>query len=245
MNESYQLLSALNGVAVKCIFCFVWERRQLTITELEPRVGHDKNTVRKAMRQLALYGLAAEVISSQETWCLTDKGYQLPLPMDALPSGEVRISPSPTTTTTVLTSFSPLQVNQVVEVSTRGGEILTTTPLTREEEDALSALHKVGIMGKKAMELCRLEWITPEYVAGMHARWQSEGRTSRETGLLIKYMSDGDPAPAICEECGGVGGHHADCQSFGDLIVLARLVAIGDVKSVKRPSPALIQAMMK
>jgi hypothetical protein len=57
----------------------------MTETELEPRVGHDKSTVRKALAQLALYNLAAKVMGSKETWHLTDIGYQLPLPFDAVP----------------------------------------------------------------------------------------------------------------------------------------------------------------
>lgn len=114
-----------------------------------------------------------------------------------------------------------------------------------EVSSNLVALHKIGIMGRKAMTLARLEWITPEYIEGSHARWIQEGFTSRDTGLLIRYMEDGDPCPNKCEECGAWGGHHHDCQSFGDLDKLAELVATGEVHSIKKPSPALVQAMMR
>lgn len=248
MNDRYQLLAALKGTAIKCLIAFCWERRQLTVNELCMYVGHDDQTVRKAMLQLQLFGLAASVISREETWHLTDNGYQLPLPMAELaPPGEQQPPPGeknfllPTTTTTVCNPPSPDRDNVVVVSKAPPGENFSSP----EGESALAALHRVGIMGKKALELSRLEWVTPEYVRAMHARWQAEGYSSRDTGLLIKYMADGDPAPAICEECDGVGGHHSTCQSFGDLDLLAELVATGEVKSIKKPSAALIQAMMK
>ena len=83
-TERYQLMAALTGTAIKVWLVFCWEDRQMTETELEPRVGHDKSTVRKALAQLALYDLVAKVIGCRETWHLTDKGYQLPLPIRAL-----------------------------------------------------------------------------------------------------------------------------------------------------------------
>lgn len=94
MNERYQLLAALAGPALKCLMVIVWEQRQMTIPELEAYTGHDKNTVRKGLAQLALYGLASPIIASRETWTLTDKGFQLPLPVASLPSGETPIPPA-------------------------------------------------------------------------------------------------------------------------------------------------------
>jgi hypothetical protein len=248
MNARYQTLAALKGSALKCLIVFCWERKQLTVTQLSAYVGHDDQTVRSALLQLQLYGLAAPVISSQETWHLTDKGYQLPLPFeelgpgDASPGGE-RNSLSRTTTTTLLDPSS--------SSSTPRGENFSSAqpPLDSPIDAAVSAnlvaLHKIGIMGKKAVSLARLEWITPEYIEGSHARWVGEGYTQKDTGLLIRYMEDGDPCPIKCEECGAWGGHHAECRSFGDLDKLAELVALGEVNSIKKPSPALVQAMMR
>ena len=107
--------------------------------------------------------------------------------------------------------------------------------------------HKARICGKKTVALARLEWITPEYVRAMHARWEAEGHTRRETGLLVRFIdaSRGDPASILCEECNGVGGHRATCHSFGDLDKLAALVASGEVMGIKTPSSKLVQAMMR
>lgn len=228
----------------------------MTISELVTYVGHDDGTVRKAMRQLELYGLAAQVIGSQETWCLTDLGYQLPLPIEELcskganfASGEIRPLLLPTTIFSPSESVSGISSSSSrKEVEARispPAEPPAESPIDAEVSAALCALHKVGIMGKKAMTLARLEWVTPEYVTAMHERWQQEGYTNRDTGLLVRYIEDGDPAPAICEECHGVGGHHAECKSFGDLDKLAELVATGEVKTIPKPSPALVQAMMR
>jgi len=263
MNERYTMLSALKGPALKCLIAFCWENRQLTVTELCMYVGHDDQTLRAAMRQLELYGLAAQVISSQETWHLTDKGYQLPLPINQLaPSPEERISPqernsllrrnSPLLTTTTRFYAKDSSVDELSSSSNApAGENFSPpaappeSPIDAEVSGNLSELHKIGIMGRKAVEIARCEWVDPEYIRGSHARWQAEGYTQKDLGLLIKFMLDGDPAPAKCEECQAYGGHHADCQSFGDLAVLAELVATGEVKAIKKPSPALVQAMMR
>jgi hypothetical protein len=181
----YQLLAALSGTATKCLLAFWWERRQLTVSELEPRVGHDKNTVRKALAQLALYGLAGQVISSQETWCLTNKGYQLPLPLDAL-SGEKN---SPLTTTTTL---DPSGLNLSSSSSTPGGENFTTDE-SEAYEAALEALFAHNIRGRKAEKLAALEWVTPEYV---HAHVAQVKREHQKLGLAIVRMEAGEePAP--------------------------------------------------
>jgi hypothetical protein len=85
------------------------------------------------------YGLAAQGIASQETWHLTDKGYQLPLPLDALASGE-KFSPSPTT---VGVLFSPL-AGQPSSSSTPDEKF--TSPIDAEVSANLVAL-KCGICG--------------------------------------------------------------------------------------------------
>jgi hypothetical protein len=248
LNDRFQLLAALKGPALKCLIVFCWERRQLTISELVSYVGHDDQTVRKAMNQLQLYGLAAQVIGSQETWHLTDQGYQLPLPMESLCSiGEKDFLLS-TTTTTLSVPSSDSEQSGSSSSSTRGENFSSPpadSPLDAEVSAALCALHRAGIMGRKAVALARLEWVTPRYVMAMHARWQQEGYTSRDTGLLVRYIEDGDPEPLICEECECINGHHHWCKSFGDLEKLAELVATGEVKSIKKPSPALVQAMMR
>jgi hypothetical protein len=91
----------------------------------------------------------------------------------------------------------------------------------------------------------RLEWVTPQYVKAMHARWEQEGHTSRETGLLVRYIEDGDPEPILCQECNGADGHYDSCKSLGNLETLAELVARGVVKGIQHPSPELVQAMMR
>jgi hypothetical protein len=191
IDHRYQLLAALSGVAIKVIIAFVWERRQLTVTELEPRVGHDKNTVRKALAQLALYGLAGQVISSQETWCLTDKGVQLPLPLDALPAPVTSTSPQDAlegrgenfTTVTTTTALNP-------DIPTNAAEVAAT----RENFTAnLKALHAHGIMGRKADLIAGLEWTTPDYIDAHVERVHEEGK---RLGLAICRMESGDPAPS-------------------------------------------------
>lgn len=196
MNDNYKLLSALNGIAVKCLIAFWWEKRQLTVTELEPRVGHDKNTVRKALAQLALFGLSAKVISSQETWCLTSQGYQLPLrdalptPADALmsPVGE-NFSPHVTTTTT---AFNPdLRNLTSSSSSSKSGENLTS-PQSANVAENEATLKGRGIMGRKAAAIARLEWVDPDYI---NAHVDQVQRDGDRLGLAIKRMEDGDPAP--------------------------------------------------
>jgi hypothetical protein len=196
MNERYQLLAAINGVAIKCLVAFVWEARQLTITELEPRVGHDKNTVRKALAQLALYGLAAQVISSRETWHPTDKGRQLPLPLEALPSSGENFSPLATTTTAILNS--PSQVNSSSSSNTANGEILTSHPEADAPQTAnLQTLHDCGIMGKKAEHLSALPHVTPELI---RAHVDQVKRDGQKLGLAICRLECGDPMPEEDEE---------------------------------------------
>jgi len=236
MNERYQLLAALNGIAFKCIYAFTWEQRQITVSELEPLVGHDKNTVRKALAQLALYGLASQVIGSQETWCLTDKGYQLPLPLNALAppggcqtasgenftSGE-KFSPPTTTTLRDYTKLPLLSSSS----STSGGENFTT-----DQTANLKACHQDRIFGKKAEKLAGLDWVTPEYI---HAHVAQVKRDGQRLGLAIRRIEDGDPAPEpppdqnetvaeswrryiqsgrrICPHCGQRNGRHAvNCE---------------------------------
>jgi hypothetical protein len=204
MNDNrYQLLAALSGIAVKCIIAFCWERRQLTITELEPRVGHDKSTVRKALAQLALYGLAGQVIATQETWCLTDKGFQLPLPLDSLPASIMSTDGekfSPLTTTTSILTSSP---DEAVVVVAPGGENFTSN---------LETLHAHGIMGKKAETIAALKWVTPDYIAAHVAKVKLDGQ---RLGLAIHRMEMGDPKPESEDDTTSswnkyLGGKYAD-----------------------------------
>lgn len=198
MNDNYRLLSALNGVAVKCLIAFWWEKRQLTVTELEPRVGHDKNTVRKALAQLALFGLSAKVISSQETWCLTSQGYQLPFPLDTLPAPSGIMSPvgekfSPhVTTTTTLNLNSDLRTSS--SSSSNSGENFTSPQIPGGDAimENLATLHSRGIMGKKADKIARLDWVTPDYINAHVDRVTDDGD---RLGLAIRRIEDGDPAP--------------------------------------------------
>ena len=240
MNERYQILAALKGPALKCIVVFFWERRQLTVSELVMYVGHDEKTVRSAMRQLELYGMAGKVISSQETWHLTNIGYQLPLPMDQLCSrGEI---PPSTTTTTVVDIFHS---DQLCSSSSTPGEKFPPQPAEDAEVSAnLVALHKTGIMGRKAATLARLEWVTPRYVSASHARWQHEGYSSRDTGLLIRYIEDGDPMPAgWCDQCDGLEGEHTDaCPTQA---ALHPALHPAPSSSVVRPPSPIISAEMQ
>jgi len=195
--DRYRLLAALKGPAIKCVIAFCWERRQLTVNQLVPRVGHDKNTVRVALAQLALYNLAAQVIGTIETWTLTDIGYQLPLPpmlegqtlqdqiLQVAPSGEILTL---TTTTTYSPSSSPL--DSCSSSKRNNGEILTTEPDDPDYEAALQALHKHNIRGPKAEELAHLEWMTPEYIKA-----HVEALPRKDLGLAIYRMTCGDEPP--------------------------------------------------
>ena len=203
MNERYTMLAALKGTALKCLFVFFWEHRQITVTDLAMYVGHDDQTVRTAMRQLELYGLAAPVISSQETWHLTDCGYQLPLPFDQIGTHEnkphadgtiqEKFSLSPVTTTTILTSSDQLSSSSS---SMQRGEKFSS-PSDGPGSDTriaanLTALHQAGIRGKKADTLARLEWVTPEYIEAHVEKVKEE---FQRLGLAICRMESGDPIP--------------------------------------------------
>jgi hypothetical protein len=202
VTHRYQLLAALSGIAIKCIIAFAWERRQLTVTELETRVGHDKNSVRKAMAQLSLYGLAGQVISSQETWCLTDKGFQLPLPLDALPATAAPVTSTSGenfTTVTTTTTLNPDPPANVVVAATR--ENFTAN---------IRSLNRHGIMGRKAQNIAELEWVTPEYI---DAHVEQVRRDRQRLGLAICRMESGDPAPEnqpADDRYGYISGKYAD-----------------------------------
>jgi hypothetical protein len=187
MNERYQTLAALTGAALKCLITFLWERRQLTTIELADYVGHDDQTVHKAMRQLQLYGLAAPIISRQETWHLTDKGYQLPLPLDEL------VSPEQTRerNSLVATTTTAINLNSPVKLSSSSSK--------REEEKFspgqtanLQTLHDCGVMGKKAEHLSALPHVTPELI---RAHVDQVKRDGQKLGLAICRLECGDPMP--------------------------------------------------
>lgn len=197
MNERYHMLTALKGPAIKCLIALVWEQRQLTVTELETRIGHDKNTVRKALAQLALFGLAGQVISSQETWHLTDKGYQLPLPLNTLPdagvmsaSGEKNFHP----VTTAAAVNSDLNLRLSSSSSSNSGENFTSPQIPGGDVimENLATLHSRGIMGKKADKIAHLDWATPDYI---NAHVDQVIEDGDRLGLAIVRMEDGDPAP--------------------------------------------------
>lgn len=218
MNDNYRLLSALNGVAVKCLIAFWWEKHQLTVTELEVRIGHDKNTVRKALAQLALFGLSAKVISSQETWCLTSQGYQLPFPLDSLPapsgvmsSGGEKFSPPVTTTAAVNLDPDLNSLSNSSSSSSKSGENFTSPLIPGGDVivENLKTLHARGIMGKKADKIARLDWVTPDYINAHVDQVLDDGD---RLGLAICRMEDGDPAPETeaDERAKYVTGKYAD-----------------------------------
>lgn len=193
MNERYQTLAALTGAALKCLITFLWERRQLTTTELADYIGHDDQTVHKAMRQLQLYGLAASVISRQETWHLTDKGYQLPLPLDMLVSpGQERERISLVATTTTAINLNPplkLSSSSSKREEEKISPAQTDSPLQGEN---LRAAHDCGIMGKKAEKIARLDGVTPKLI---RAHVDKARRDGQKLGLAICRLESGDPMP--------------------------------------------------
>lgn len=210
MNERYQTLAALKGPALKCLIVFCWERRQMTITELATHVGHDDQTVRQAMRQLELYGLAGQVINSQETWHLTDCGYQLPLPLGQLSPPEEREKFSPLTTTTTSILISSDELSSSSSRNAPRGEILSSPVADNAAYAAnLQALHRSGIRGKKADTLSRLEWVTPEYVTAHVEKVRDDGG---RLGLAICRIEDGDPMPEPAKTARDkyIGGKYAE-----------------------------------
>jgi len=216
VNDRYTMLAALKGAAIKCLIVSCWEQRQMTITEISMYVGHDDSTVRAAMRQLHLYGLAAPVLSSQETWCLTSKGYQLPLPLNKLAPGggnfasEEEIPPLHTTTAASLNLNPDLTTSS--SSSTAGGENSSSTvpePLPDHVAENLATLHSRGIMGKKAALLARLDWVTPDYINAHVDQALNDGD---RLGLAIVRMQDGDPAPEpeVDDRAKYISGKYAD-----------------------------------
>jgi len=198
MNDRYTMLAALKGTAIKCLIVFCWEQRQLTITEISMYVGHDDSTVRAAMRQLNLYGLAAPVLSSQETWHLTSKGFQLPLPINQLVTAgenfasEEEISPLRTTTTAVNLNSDLRNSSSSNSAPGENFSSPVQEPLPDHVAENLATLHSSGIMGKKANLLARLDWVTPDYINAHVDQVLEEGN---RLGLAIRRMEDGDPAP--------------------------------------------------
>lgn len=93
-TEVMTLAHTLKGAPISCFFVMVILRRAMGASQLATYTGYDRGIVGQALEKLAALGLAARS-GYHNSWCLTDKGYQLPLlngdSLPALDSGQLSL----------------------------------------------------------------------------------------------------------------------------------------------------------
>jgi len=117
----------------------------------------------------------------------------------------VDVSPLLTTTTDTSVQDKPVVVSSSKSRETSNCDV---------SAELAAAFTDCGI-GRGAWDrLAALEWVTPAYVRALWARLQADPNPRRRTvALLIHCMRSGDPAPELCDRCGGLDGQHAsDCR---------------------------------
>lgn len=101
------------------------------------------------------------------------------------------------------------------------------------DQDAWNALRAAHICEPATTELANLPHVTAAYVRAMAIGAKRDGV---KIGALIHRIREGWPAPAICDQCGGLDGDHTrDCPTrparpAGDLTAADRM-------RIERPQP--------
>jgi predicted transcriptional regulator len=183
-DEPLALLRQLKGsplsvlIALKLVHQPVGERFLIQVT------GYSQNMVRNALGYLNECNLAQRN-GRYGAWILCDGVRQLPLMAEMLESGEsINDSPDPSATATTAIVETPKSMGKKQQQQKR--ESLNDSPANA----VLEELHAQGIMGRKALQLSQLAWMTIPYIQA-HAIKAKEENIS--TGLLICRMSDHDP----------------------------------------------------
>ena len=178
--QAVHLLRALRGAPIACLHALhIMHPRPLGRADLVSLTGFNRDAITKAMTLLVnVYFLAAR-IGRYESWCLTDKGKQLPLPL--LGAGNIAQNQEIAARALLEGDFSapePSSSSSYLLVQTELNHKTTTTP-----EGDFSALEP--------------KFDLPPRIAALHDEWfdgcpQTLFRRAMQTAL-----ERGDPAVRI------------------------------------------------
>lgn len=224
-QNQFQTLRALRGAPLSCLIALAIRHTPTGVMQLCADTGYKKDVIREGL--LVLQSLAfATKVARFDAWQLTDIGYQLPLlPQEGAKIEGDKIALDPLTTiTTIYGVLSPAR-EIVAVVETEGDKIALDSPQgfqqvihretaqpvdsSPEYNQTLEALHQAGIRGKKADELAKLEWVTPEYIQAHVKKALDDGQ---RLGLAIYRMECGDETPEEPLETRNkyIGGKYAE-----------------------------------
>jgi len=184
IDEPLSLLRQLKGAPLSVLFALTIAHQPVGERWLIQVSGYSQNMVRNALGYLNECNLARRN-GRYDAWVLADGARQLPLMVDVLGAGEsINDSPDLLTTATTAIVETPKSMREKQQKQKR--ESFNDSP----GNAILEELHTQGIMGKKAIELSQLSWMTIPYIQA-HARKAHEENIS--CGLLICRLSDHDP----------------------------------------------------
>lgn len=226
MRQSTPTVRDLKGspLSVFCAMLVAKFEGRLPVGEkyLQAESGWTQNPVRLALMHLENLGIVTRHGKRYDAWTLTDYAYQLPLTVSLMnlvtagapgqldpgttpsSSGAIEAGESQQLTldlpTTATTTISRTTVTEEAAAETKRESQKLTLP-TPAYTANLEALHKAGIMGRKAEELAHLDHLNPAYVQAHFAHWLCEHNSSgTKTGILVVRLRDGDPAPEPCDD---------------------------------------------
>jgi hypothetical protein len=190
IDEPLSLLRQLKGCPLSVLFALAIAHQPVGERWLIQVTGYSQNMVRNALGYLNEISLAQRN-GRYDAWVLCDGVRQLPLMAELLPSqgfqpaGE-SINDSPDDSSSSSSFIVGNEVSMGKKKKKAKRESLNDSP-----DPIIEELHNCGIMGKKAIDLAKLEWMTIPYIKAHFEKYR-EGNYDG-LGLLICRLECHDP----------------------------------------------------
>lgn len=215
-TEVMTLAHTLKGAPISCFFVMVILRRAMGASQLATYTGYDRGIIGQALEKLAALGLAARS-GYHNSWCLTDKGYQLPLingaELPAIDSSQLSL---PIVTvenphSAGSSSSKSLLIDSINQVSLKPPlqlelSRISTVPNPHPDFDRLTTLliERCGCPRKtaeKTVQAALADYDDPAWIEINTLRWLAYCLTGHARGinsyghLIAKKIINGEPCP--------------------------------------------------
>jgi biotin operon repressor len=215
-------LRSLKGAPISILATMFVAGRAVTQSELSRMLDYSRPTIIHHLKWLEYSGYIVRVAAQR--WSLPRGQLQLPGFPTILPALESypQVIHKPDESVKIFDSLG----STTTASEHKQGLIPCSSSSSREnckktlhfDPELVAAFRDAGIGRNMWPELAALRWMAPAYCrAHTMARQRDPDPQRRTVAFQIHRMRSGDPAPALCSECGEPDGRHAmDCPVYRD-----------------------------